>query len=188
MKYFLTIKRANLFARDGEIHYFFSKVQEEKMKIKFLTVFALAIALFAAACGASDADLQKAANDKLVADGVTGVTVTVNDGVATLTGEVADITVKNKAAASAKVEGIKSVTNNLTTKPVPTPAPVADDKMIEGTVNEAIKKLEVAGITVAVKDGVVTLTGNVSKDNLGRVVAAAQEAKPKKVENQLKVQ
>lgn len=158
------------------------------MKVKFLTVFTLAIALFAAACGASDADLQKAAADKLAADGVSGVTVTVNNGVATLTGEVADITVKNKAEASAKVEGIKSVTNNLTLKPVPTPAPVADDKKIEGTVNEAIKKLGITGITVAVSNGEVTLTGNVAKDKLADVMAAAQEAKPKKVNNKLTVQ
>lgn len=158
------------------------------MKVKFLTVFTLAIALFAAACGASDADLQKAAADKLAADGVSGVTVTVNNGVATLTGEVADITVKNKAEASAKVEGIKSVTNNLTLKPAPTPAPVAADKMIEGTVNEAIKKLGITGITVAVSNGEVTLTGNVAKDKLADVMAAAQEAKPKKVNNKLTVQ
>ncbi len=72
------------------------------MKIKFLTVLSIAIALFIGACGKSDADLTKAVQDKLAADKVTGVTVAVKGGVATLTGEVADITVKNKAATSAK--------------------------------------------------------------------------------------
>ena len=47
--------------------------------------------------GKSDADLQKAASDKLAADKVAGVTVSVKDGVATLTGEVGDQTVKAKA-------------------------------------------------------------------------------------------
>ena len=77
------------------------------MKIKFLTVITLALVAFMAACGKSDADIQKAVAAKLAADNVSGVTVAVNDGVATLTGEVADITVKNKAAASARtVEGV----------------------------------------------------------------------------------
>ena len=111
------------------------------MKIKILTVFTLALALFLSACGKSDADLQKAANDKLNADKVTGVTVAVKDGVATLSGEVADITVKSKAETSVKsVEGIKSVNNTLTTKPLPTPPPVSPDKMLEGTINESLKK------------------------------------------------
>ena len=92
------------------------------MKVKFLTVLTIAAVAFLAACGKSDADLKTAVESKLTADGVSGVTVAVNGGVATLTGEIADIT-KNKAEASAKaVEGIKSVTNNITVK-APPPAP-----------------------------------------------------------------
>ena len=112
------------------------------MKVKVFTVLTLAFALFMMACGKSDADLQKAATDKLTADKVVGVTVAVKDGVATLTGEVADAAVKTKAEATVKgVEGVKSVTNSCTVKPAPTPPPPSPDKMIEGTVNEAIKKL-----------------------------------------------
>lgn len=158
------------------------------MRIKFLTILTIAIALFVAACGKSDADLTKAVQDKLTAEKVTGVTVAVKDGVATLTGEVADVTVKSKAEAAAKgVEGIKSVTNSLTTKPLPTPAPPSPDKMIEGTVDQAIKKLGITGITVTVANGEVTLTGDVSKDNLAKVMQAANEAKPKKVNNKLTI-
>ena len=92
------------------------------MKIKFLTVLVLALSLLAGACGKKDADIQKAAQDKLNSENVTGATVTVKDGVATLTGEVADITVKNKAETAVKgTDGVKSVTNNLTLKPLPTP-------------------------------------------------------------------
>ncbi|HRJ88207.1 MAG: BON domain-containing protein [Blastocatellia bacterium] len=158
------------------------------MKIKFLTLLAVAAVAFMAACGKSDADLAKAVNDKLAADKVTGITAAVNSGVATLTGEVTDITVKNKAEASAKaVEGIKSVTNNVTVK-APPPPPPSPDKMIEGTVNEAIKKLGITGVTVTVADGVVTLSGEVTgRENLAKVMQAANEAKPKKVENKLTV-
>lgn len=156
------------------------------MKTKFITVLTLAIALFMSACGKSDADLTKAVTDKLAAEKVTGVTATVKDGVATLTGEVADVTVKSKAEAAAKsVEGIKSVTNNCTTKPLPTPAPVAPDKMIEGSLTERLKKASIEGVTVAVKDGEVTLTGKVDKEKVAQVMVLANEAGAKKVINNL---
>ncbi|MBV9217397.1 MAG: BON domain-containing protein [Acidobacteria bacterium] len=157
------------------------------MKVKFATILMLAGMLFLAACGKSDADLTKAATDKLAADKVTGVTVSVKDGVATLTGEVADITVKNKAEASVKaVDGIKSVTNNCTLKPLPTPEPASPDKMIEGTVNESLKKANITGVTVSVSNGEVTLSGDIPKADLAKAMQAANEAKPKKVINQLK--
>ncbi len=161
------------------------------MKIKFLTVLSIAIALFIGACGKSDADLTKAVQDKLAADKVTGVTVAVKDGVATLTGEVADITVKTKAAASAKaVEGIKSVTDSTTVKPPPPPPPPSPDKLIEGTVNEAIKKLGITGVTATVTDGEINLSGEVaSTADLAKVMQAASESKgnAKKINNKVTV-
>ncbi len=163
------------------------------MKVKVFTVLTLACALFMIACGKSDADLQKAAADKLAADKVVGVTVAVKDGVATLTGEVADAAVKSKAEATVKgVEGIKSVTNNCTIKPAPTPPPPSPDQMIQGTVNEAIKKLNLTGanVTVAVANGEIVLTGEVAKADLTKVMQAANEAKgtnPAKVINKLTV-
>lgn len=110
---------------------------------------------------------------------------------ATLTGEVADITVKNKAAGAIKgLEGIKSVDDKTTTKPLP-PPPAEDkpqsDPMIKGKVEEGIKKLGLSGITVAVADGEVTLTGTVAKDRLAEVMKVAMEADIKKVNNKLTV-
>lgn len=132
------------------------------MKIKFLTLFCIAAALFLAACGKSDADLKKAVEDKLKADNVAGVTVAVKDGTATLTGEVADAAVKNKAEASAKaVDGIKGVTNSLTTKPLPTPIPPPVDPLLKGKLDEALKKAGCTGVTIDVKDGTVTAGGTV---------------------------
>ena len=159
------------------------------MKVKLFTILMLAAALFLSACGKSDADLQKAANDKLVAEKVAGVTVAVKDGVATLTGEVADITVKNKAEAAIKgVEGIKSVTNNTTLKPLPTPPPVtSEDDMLRGKVMENIKKLNIDTVKADVKDGEIILLGEVSKADLAKVMQAANEAKGKKVTNKLTV-
>ena len=156
------------------------------MKVKFLTVLTLAIALFMSACGKSDADLMKAATDKLTADKVTGVTVAVKDGVATLTGEVQDITVKSKAEASVKaVEGIKSVTNSCTVKPPPPPPTPAPDQANEGLINEALKKKGITGVTVKVAGGEVTLSGTVDKAKFAEVMQVANEAKVGKVINHL---
>jgi osmotically-inducible protein OsmY len=157
------------------------------MKFKFFTVLGLAFVLLAAACGGkSDADLQKAVNDKLAADKVTGVTVAVKDGVATLTGEVADITVKNKAAASAKaVEGIKSVTDNTTLKPLPTPVPAPADPMLQGKVDENLKKAGCTGAIAKIEGGTVTLSGTVPEAKYAECVKVVNESGAGKLNNQL---
>ena len=157
------------------------------MKIKFLTLFTLALALMLGACGGkSDADLQKAAADKLAADKVTGVAVAVKDGVATLTGEVADITVKNKAEATVKgVEGVKSVVNSLTLKPLPTPVPAPADPMLKGKVEENLKKAGCTGVTIEVKDGTVTASGTVPDAKYVECVQIIQQSGLGKMENKI---
>ena len=156
------------------------------MSTKIFTAFVLIAALFVAACGKSDADIAKAASDKLAAEKVSGVSVVVKDGVATLSGEVADQTVKAKAETAVKgVEGVKSVTNGVTLKPLPPPPPPSPDKMLEGTINEGLKKKEISGVTVSVTDGEVTLSGSVDKARVAEVMMVANEAKPKKVINNL---
>jgi osmotically-inducible protein OsmY len=144
------------------------------------------LVLLAGACGKKDADIQKAAQDKLTADNVSGVSVAVKDGVATLTGEVADITVKNKAESSVKgVEGVKSVTNNVTLRPLPTPVPPPADPMLKGKVDEALKKAGCTGATVEVQGGTVTLRGTVPEAKFAECVQAAQQSGAGKVENML---
>lgn len=157
------------------------------MKIKFLTVLSLAVVLLLGACGGkSDAELQAAADKAVKADSdLSGVTVSVKDGVATVTGEVKDDAAKAKAATVAKVEGVKSVTNNVTVKAAPPPPTAsAEDGPLKTKVEEALKKKKgCETATVEVKDGVATLRGEVAK--MAECVMAANEAKPKKVENQL---
>jgi osmotically-inducible protein OsmY len=155
------------------------------MKVKVFTLTMLAVALLLSACGKSDSDLQKAVADKLAAEGVTGVTVTVNDGVATLSGEVADITVKNKAEAAAKVEGIKSVNNQISLRALPTPSPAPADPMLKGKVDEALRKAGCTGAVAEVSGGTVILKGTVPAAKFAECVRVAQESGATKVENQL---
>jgi osmotically-inducible protein OsmY len=160
------------------------------MRIKLISVVALVGVLLLAACGKSDSDIQKAASDKLTADNISGVTVAVKDGTATLTGEVKDITVKTKAEADVKgIDGIKTVNNNLTLiplAPAPTPVGNGNDKTLQGTIEENLKKANITGVTVAVSNGEVTLTGEVSKADFAKVQMAASAANPKKITNQVK--
>lgn len=154
---------------------------------KFLTVFSLAIALFLGACGGkSDADLQKAA-DAAVKAKVPTATVAVKDGVATITGVANDQAAKDAAAAAANVDGIKSVTNNMT---VATPTPVAqmasgNDSEVKSKIEANLKAKNITGVVVDVKGGVATLTGTVPDAKYAEAIQAANEAKPGKVDNKL---
>ena len=158
------------------------------MKIKLLTVLCLAVVLLLGACGgASDADMKAAADKALKGEPTTsGLTVDVKDGVATITGEAKDDAAKAKAAELAKVEGVKSVTNNATVKKA-APVASADDGPMKTKIEEALKKKKGCETAeVEVKDGVATLRGEVAKGKLGECVMAVNETKPKKLENQLK--
>ena len=157
------------------------------MKVKFLTFISIAAVLFLAACGKSDADLQKAVTDKLAADKVTGVTASVKDGVATLTGEVADVTVKSKAESSAKaVEGVKSVVNNTTLKPLPVATPAAADPALTGKITEDLKKAGCTGASVTVVNGKVTVTGEVPNAKYVTCIQTIQQSGITGIDNQLK--
>ena len=157
------------------------------MKTKVLAIVSIAVVLFLAACGKSDADLTKAVNDKLKADGVTGITATVKDGVATLTGEAADQTVKAKAETSAKsVEGIKSVVNSATLKPLPTATPAAADPALTGKITENLKKAGCTGASVAVNNGVVTVTGEVPAAKYAECVQVVMQSGITGIKNDLK--
>ena len=154
------------------------------MKIKLLAVLSLMVALFLGACGgASDADLQAAADKALKADTATStVTVEVKDGVATVKGEVKDEAAKAKAAEHAKVEGVKSVTNEVEVEKA---APTVDDSA-KTKVEEALKKAGFTDVTVdTTTTPKATLNGTVPKGKIAEAVRVAQEAAGKPFENKI---
>ncbi|HRH40008.1 MAG TPA: BON domain-containing protein [Pyrinomonadaceae bacterium] len=152
---------------------------------KILTILCLAAALTLSACwGKSDADLQKAA-DTAVKAKAPGVTVTVKDGVATLEGEVADAAAKTAAETAAKVDGIKSVTNNLKLKPTPTPTPAAASSADKTKIEDALKAKGFKDVTVDTTTTPATIRGTVPKGKLAEAVKVAQEAAGKPVKNEV---
>ena len=137
-------------------------------------------------CKPKDADIQK--NVATAIGAYPGVQVTVTDGVATLSGEVADEAPRAAAEAAAKgVKGVKSVTSNLTVTPPPAPVVINPDTTLQETANSAISALSLPKVQAAVQDGVITLTGEIKKSELQGLLMKLNELKPKKIENKLTI-
>jgi hyperosmotically inducible periplasmic protein len=153
---------------------------------KLLMAIAIITTVSFVSCSPKDADIQAAIETKIKAmpDMVTGATIAVKDGVATLSGECKDEMCKaacEKAATETK--GVKSIVSNFTiAAPPPPPAPVvitADDPLTKA-VADATK--DYPGVTAVVKDGVVSVTWEISKDKWKKLKMALDGLHPKKVD------
>jgi hyperosmotically inducible periplasmic protein len=148
---------------------------------KFLFLFLAAGLLSFYACKPKDADIK--AGVETAISSVSGVSADVTDGVVSLTGTVASEEAKTQAETAAKaVKGVKSIANNIM---VVLPVISGDPQLMEG-LKTALAAF--SGVTGAVKDSVVTLTGTAKKDDLQKIIMAVQALRPKKVENQITVQ
>jgi hyperosmotically inducible periplasmic protein len=138
--------------------------------------------------GPDDATLTANVKSQLAAQSpalASMVNVETKDGVVTLTGTVDNDSAKSQAEQAAKsVASVKSVVNNLTVKP---PITVSDDTKIKSAVEAGLAKYNVKGVTANVTDGQVTLTGEIPRAKLQDAMKAANEANPKKVNNQLTI-
>lgn len=129
-----------------------------------------------------DADL-KAAIETLLQTKPTalGTSVTVEKGVATLSGDVPDEAAKDDLEKStASIVGVKSVVNNLSITPT-APVSISMDDPLTAAVKDATKDFPTVSSTVS--DGVITLKGEIQKANLQKLMMALQALKPKKVDN-----
>lgn len=130
----------------------------------------------------SQADKDKELKSKIEAT-APGVTVSVDNGVVTLSGTVNDDDAKkNLEETVKKVDGVKSVTNNLE---VPPPPVINPDQMLIDAMN-AIGK-DYPKVKFDVVNGEITLTGEITRDELPKLMQKVQESKPKKVNNNLVV-
>ena len=140
--------------------------------------------------GPSDDALTQSVQTKIKADpqlATAPISVSTTSGVVSLTGEVISAANKSHAEELAKsVEGVKSVTNNITVKP-PAPVVIAQDDPLKTQVMANLVKYGISGITVSVANGEVTLTGNIARPKLQDAIKAANEAHPKKVNNKLTI-
>lgn len=147
-------------------------------------------AVFLLACnkGPDDATITTNVKTKIAASSpalASAVTVTTMKGVVTLTGAVDSDAIKAKVEQDAKsVEGVKSVVNNLIVKPSIT---FSEDATIKNAVMANLGKHKITGVTVEVAKGEVTLKGTIERAKLQDAMKAANDAKPKKVINQMTI-
>jgi osmotically-inducible protein OsmY len=78
-----------------------------------------------------------------------------------------------------------SYANMNTSAATPTPVTASEDTSIKNKTEANLAKAGVAGVTVEVKEGVVTLKGDVPAAKFQDAVKAANEAGAKRVMNQL---
>jgi hyperosmotically inducible periplasmic protein len=129
-----------------------------------VAIAALAISFTACKSKPKDADIKAAIETALAADPMAaGTTVSVEKGVATISGECKDDMCKAHCAELVgKIKGVSSVVNNCTVAPPP-PAPVAttDMSLLEKGLTDALK--DQAGLKGSVVDGKIVLMGEIAK-------------------------
>lgn len=140
-------------------------------------------------CGVKDSTIQESVDAALKNNSdLSGVTATVKDGVVTLTGESKTESSKSSIETElAKLKGVKQVVNNMTVTPPPAPAVVtiSPDEALLKSVVDATK--DYPGVKADVKDGVITLTGEIKRSNLQNLMKTLHTLQPKKIDNKLTI-
>ena len=127
------------------------------MKTKLLTMLSLLFLLgvgFTACEKVKDSDLQETATQiTATIPDASDINITVNDGIATLSGTVEEEATKQRIASSVlSIEGVKSVVNNI--KVVP-PAPVVvEEPVVEKVSDQLIVATRKGKLNVHNKPGV----------------------------------
>ncbi len=154
---------------------------------RLLMAVAISVTLGFMGCSPKDTEIQAAVETKLKAEpDMSTVNVDVKDGVATIAGECKDEACKANCEQLAKdVKGVKTVINNLTVPPPPPPVVVAADDPLTQAVTDATK--DFTTVTAAVADGVVTLTGEIKRRELPKLMKGLNSLKPRKIENKLTI-
>lgn len=159
------------------------------MKItKIICSTLLMFSMFLISCGQKDSDIKTSVEEKLKTNTemTSPMTVSVNDGVVTIAGECKDDACRAQCEELAKsVKGVKSVVNNCMVAKAAEPVPVATDDALTTGVKDAVK--DHPTVTASVNDGVVTLTGEIKRDQLANLMMTLNTLKPKKIENQLTI-
>lgn len=153
--------------------------------MKYFSILFMALLVSVSACKPKDEDLTKAIQTAITSVS-SDVTVSTQDGVATLTGAVENQEVIQQVMTLAQgTKGINSVVNNMTVK-IPEIVFSADDQLKE-QIMAGFSKYGVTGISASVVNGEVTLTGDITRAKLMDAMKAANEALPKKVNNQMNI-
>lgn len=127
-----------------------------------MAAFATLISFNACKKKPKDADIKAAIETALKADpAASTASVSVEKGVATITGDFTDQATKDKLTSL--VKGVKGVTDVVNNGVVSAPLPVinADDEALTKGLTDALK--DHPGLSYSINDGKVVLTGTIAK-------------------------
>lgn len=145
------------------------------------------LGVFAISCNnVSDADIQSDAQEVIASNPeLTGVQVSVQNRVATLTGVVQDDAIKTYAENQiAKVNHVTTVINQLQVVP-PAPDYTALDSSLNSGIQEALKDHNT--VTATVQNGVVTLEGEINEKDLPALMEKINALQAEEVVNNITV-
>lgn len=145
------------------------------------------LGVFAISCNnVSDADIQSDAQEVIASNPeLTGVQVSVQNRVATLTGVVQDDAIKTYAENQiAKVNHVTTVINQLQVVP-PAPDYTALDSSLNSGIQEALKDHNT--VTATVQNGVVTLEGEINEKDLTALMEKINALQAEEVVNNITV-
>lgn len=154
-------------------------------KVIFYALALMVSGLSLQSCSTSDKDLQTNVQNEL-RKRTNQVTATVNNGVATLQGTVnTDAERFSVDSIARSVKNIKSVVNNTTVKAAAPVVQIDNDGTIRSSITSALTAAGYNTVLVEVKDGEVTLSGNLKRADLQKVMQIANEANVRKVTNNI---
>jgi hyperosmotically inducible periplasmic protein len=171
----------------------FTKQNIPTMKHYLLKAYSIALLLSAGvqltSCKSQpkDSDIEASVQEKLRSDAqFANISATVSEGVVTLNGTTPDASARSNAEKEIKeVKGVKNIVDNVTVAPLAAPVEIATDDALENGVKNATK--DYPGVNATVNNGEITLTGEIKRDRLPKLMMALNELRPQKINNNLTV-
>lgn len=161
------------------------KSMTTSLRLLITAVSFAAISLVSCKGKQTDSEILASVNEKIASkDEMKGLNASVSNGVVTLTGECPTEKCRTDCADAVKnIKGVKDVQNNVQVASAPAPVEITADETLKSSVNDVVKNYK--GVEADVKDGVITLRGEIKRANLQDLIVSLNELKPRKVENQL---
>jgi hyperosmotically inducible periplasmic protein len=152
-----------------------------KWNVWMLLVAVFSFALTACKGKNKDGDIQTAFAYKAQTDpNLAGVSATVAEGTVTLTGTCADENCRTNAEKTVKdIDGVKKVVNNIQVAQVQ----VTDDAPLRKSVEEVVSRYD--GVQADVSNGIITVRGQLKRDDWMKLRPELDALRPKRVDNQL---
>ena len=162
------------------------KIMKLSNSLSMVTLIFL-LGVFAISCNnVSDADIQSDAQEVIASNPeLTGVQVSVQNRVATLTGVVQDDAIKTYAENQiAEVNHVTTVINQLQVVP-PAPDYTALDNSLNLGIQDALKDHNT--VTATVQNGVVTLEGEINERDLPALMEKINALQAEEIVNNITV-